>query len=296
MRLEDADAAWLGSLTDKFYSKLVKAGLAEPRIENIDHEPEQVVVTLGELLTDHARDGRTAKGRPAAEKTRIKWRASITYLQDFFDYDRDINTITHDGLRKMEVFRSTWADVLWSEGRMRIYATKTAHHEGREFRYVPLRDIRPYLDALYFGPATVDGPIITRFTPSNSNLDKPFKAILHRAGLTPWPKLFQNMHASCETEWLDEGIPAHVVAAWIGHSVQVQRQSYAQITDGHFEKFNTSKPIAEPIVCSDSICGSDVASYDENSREKVSHQPVKRRKPQKTLGFPGLPVAVEGLE
>jgi hypothetical protein len=84
-----------------------------------------------------------------------------------------------------EVFGSTWVDVLWDQERMRVYATKTAHHEGRDIRYVPLRDIRPYLDAVYFNPATVDRPIITRFTPSNSNLDKPFKAILHRSGLVP---------------------------------------------------------------------------------------------------------------
>ena len=77
------------------------------------------------------------------------------------------------------------------------------------------------------------------FMEQNSNLDKPFKLILHRVGLVPWPKLFQNMRASCETEWLNEGHPAHVVAAWIGHSVKVQRDSYAQITDGHYTAFNS---------------------------------------------------------
>jgi hypothetical protein len=72
--------------------------MAEPR--TVAPESVPAVVTLGELLTDHARDGRTAKGRPASEKNRIKWRASITYLLDFFDYDRDISTITHDDAYK----------------------------------------------------------------------------------------------------------------------------------------------------------------------------------------------------
>jgi len=195
------------------------------------------------------------------------------------------------GLRKMEVFQLTWTDVLWDKGRMRVYATKTAHHEGKSIRYVPLRDIRPYLDAVYFDPATVDGPIITRFTPSNSNLDKPFKAILHRAGLNPWPKLFQNMRASCETEWLSEGIPAHVVAGWIGHSVKVQRQSYAQITDGHFDKFNAAEPSSEATTKSDSHSDSDCDGTGQNTVEKVSHHvshsPAKTQKTPENTGFPG---------
>ena len=104
------------------------------------------------------------------------------------------------------------------------------------------------------------------------------------------------MRSSCETEWLNDGIPAHVVAGWMGHSVQGQRQSYAQITDGHFEKFNRSEPIAQ----TGSECGSDDAGNGENSPENVSHnmshQPLKRRKPRKTLSFRGSRVAEERLE
>ena len=134
-------------------------------------------------------------------------------------------------------------------------------------RYVPLRDVRPYLDAVYFDPATVDGPIITRFSERNSNLDRPLKYIMHLAGVVPWPKLFNNMRASCETVWLDEGHPPHVVAAWTGHSVTVQRQSYAQITDGHFDKFNSM----EPASGSDS----ELVRIRRNTAEKVSHLPEK---------------------
>ena len=77
------------------------------------------------------------------------------------------------------------------------------------------------------------------------------------------------MRASCETDWLNEA-PAHVVAGWIGHSVKVQRQNYAQITEGHFEKFNASKPMVEPSSNSGSESGSDDVGNDENSRENGS--------------------------
>ena len=71
----------------------------------------------------------------------------------------------------MEVFQLTWGDVLSDQGRMRVHATKTAHHEGKDIRYVPLRDIREHLEDVFQSVATdgtgevpADTPVITRFT------------------------------------------------------------------------------------------------------------------------------------
>ena len=80
--------------------------------------------------------------------------------------------------------------------------------------------------------------VITRYSADNFNLLKPFLQIIKNAGLNPWPKLIQNLRASCEPEWIDSGIPAHVVANWIGHSVKVQNESYAQVDDYHFDSLN----------------------------------------------------------
>ena len=208
------------------------------------------------------------------------------------------------GLRKMEIFQLTWGDVLSDQGRMRVHATKTAHHEGKDIRYVPLRDIREHLEDVFQllagGGVPADAPIITRFSATNSNLDKPFKSILHRAGLVPWPKLFQNMRASCETEWLNEGHPAHVVAAWIGHSVKVQRDSYAQITDGHYDKFNSHPTSFEHVSESGLPGGLEDTRTEENSSKlsRPQNRPLlaKHEKTPKTLGFSGFQVAVEGFE
>ena len=134
-----------------------------------------------------------------------------------------------------------------------------------------------------------DHPVITRFSDTNSNLDKLFKAILHRAGLVPWPKLFQNLRASCETEWLNEGHPAHVVAAWIGHSVKVQRDSYAQITDGHFERFNNH---LEPASKSGPTGGPVAVRNGENPNEfegpPEGPLSAKNAKTPKNTGFYGV--------
>jgi len=55
------------------------------------------------------------------------------------------------------------------------------------------------------------------------------------AGLEPWPKLFQNLRATRETE-LAETYPMHVVCAWIGNSAAIAAKHYLQVTDEHFDK------------------------------------------------------------
>ena|GEM_PF-2174034 len=87
-------------------------------------------------------------------------------------------------------------DVLFDQGKMRVHATTTARYKGQDIRFVPLRDRRSKLEDLFQQVADKNGriasetPIITRFSESNSNLHKPFKALLQRAGLLPRAKHF----------------------------------------------------------------------------------------------------------
>ena len=53
-------------------------------------------------------------------------------------------------------------------------------------------------------------PIITRYRSAAQNLRTTFEKIIRRAGLEPWPKLFQNLRSTRETE-LAETFPIHVV-------------------------------------------------------------------------------------
>jgi integrase len=142
------------------------------------------------------------------------------------------------GLRKMEIFHLRWEHILWDKGKMLVTCQKTAHHAGKGSRFVPIGDILPWLSQAFSEAPEGSQKVITRFTPSNENLAKPLVKIIHAAGLTEWPKLIQNLRASCETDWLDSGMPAHVVANWIGHSVKVQTDHYAQVDDHHFQRFN----------------------------------------------------------
>ena len=53
--------------------------------------------------------------------------------------------------------------------------------------------------------------------------------------MEPWPKLWQNLRSTRETE-LAERYPIHVVRAWMGNSQPVAAKHYLQVTDEHFEQ------------------------------------------------------------
>ncbi len=63
------------------------------------------------------------------------------------------------------------------------------------------------------------------------NLRTQLMKIIRRAGLEPWPKLWQNLRSTRETERADH-FPAHVISAWIGNSEQVAARHYLQVRIG----------------------------------------------------------------
>ncbi len=95
--------------------------------------------------------------------------------------------------------------------------------------------LRPYLLDAFDKAAPGADYCITRYRDPAANLRTQFKRIISRAGIKPWPKLWQNQRSSRETE-LVEQFPAHVVTAWLGNSEQVAMRHYLQVTDEHFAR------------------------------------------------------------
>jgi hypothetical protein len=54
----------------------------------------------------------------------------------------------------------------------------------------------------------------------NVNLRKYLEKIGIKAGCEPWPRLLQNVRASCKTDRVEQ-YPSHVVAKWLGHSPKI---------------------------------------------------------------------------
>lgn len=107
---------------------------------------------------------------------------------------------------------------------------------GKDQRVIPLfPELRKYLEETWEVAREGSEHIITRYRGSNTNLRTQLIRIIERAGLKPWPKLFQNPRASRERELANQ-FPAHVVTAWIGHTERIATKHYLQVTDEHYAK------------------------------------------------------------
>lgn len=128
-------------------------------------------------------------------------------------------------------------DVVWEKDRFLVHSPKTEHHEGKASRWVPIfPELRPYLSDAWDEAQSKKGFFLERFQgKSEAYFRTMLMKIIRRAGLDTWPKLFQNLRSTRQTE-LEETFPTHVVCAWIGNSPQVARAHYLQITDDHFDR------------------------------------------------------------
>jgi integrase len=101
-----------------------------------------------------------------------------------------------------------------------VTSPKTERHEGHESRVIPFfaELDQPFKDVCGNGKPA-DEYVITQYRGSNGFLAINVKRALRRAGIKPWPRLFNNLRASRDTELSSER-PAHVAAAWMGKSVQ----------------------------------------------------------------------------
>ena len=156
----------------------------------------------------------------------------------------------YGGLRcPSEHLALTWGDVDWERGRVRIPSPKTEHHEGGDCRWIPMfPELRPYLEAVWDEAPEGTEFVITRYRQRNCNLRTQLQRIIVKAKLEPWPKLFQNLRSTRETE-LAESFPIHVVCAWLGNTQAVARKHYLQVTDEHFAAASdiaVQNPVRQP--------------------------------------------------
>lgn len=178
------------------------------------------------------------------------------------------------GLRcPSEVLLLEWQHVLWDRDRIIVTSPKTEHHSGKDSRIIPIfKELRSYLESSFDRAEEGSRFLITRYRNPNSNLRTQLKRIVEKAGKQPWPKLFQNLRSSCETELLDAGHPPQAVAYWMGHSIKVQQKHYAQVHDGHYEA--ASGKVAHIVAQNPSelteIAGNTGSETVEISRELLS--------------------------
>ena len=148
------------------------------------------------------------------------------------------------GLRcPSEVLSLRWRDIGWSDGRIIITSPKTEHHQGKGRRIIPLfHELRPILEDA-FKSAGDDDYLLPDFRTAalgprgwrNCNLRTPFKRLIERAGLKPWPRLFHAMRGSRETDLAKE-YPLHIVTTWLGNTPRIAFKHYLMVPDAEFAR------------------------------------------------------------
>ena len=67
-----------------------------------------------------------------------------------------------------------------------------------------------------------------------SNGECGVKKIVRRAGIEGWPKPFQNLRSSRQTE-LEQDYPTYVVCEWLGNTSNIAHKHYLTVTEEHFQ-------------------------------------------------------------
>lgn len=190
------------------------------------------------------------------------------------------------GLRcPSEVLTLRWDGIDWERGRLLVRSPKTEHHEGGEYRTIPLfPELRNALSELDL--ATPNGGefvIAPRANGGASNLRTTFLKIIAKAGVKPWGKPFQNLRSSRETE-LMQSHPIHVVTAWMGNTPKVAMENYLQVRDSDFDKAILTQILTQRAPVAGG--GGSQSDTPTNQKPLVSKGDAKTRERTQSKRYP----------
>jgi len=186
------------------------------------------------------------------------------------------------------------AGIDWAANRLRVDSPKTEHHPGRDNRIIPLfPELRDELQAAWERAEegevyVVNGPDADAYRAAaqgpdgwrNANLRTQFDRILTRAGVKPWPKPFQNLRLSRETE-LAADYPLHVVTGWLGNTPKVAMRHYLTVTDSDFDRATKPGPQSAAKSAADALqkalqpVSGDICPNDNRLTQTQGHEALR---------------------
>lgn len=193
-----------------------------------------------DLIATNPFEGVRAGSQTNREKlTYITPEDTLKLIEDAPDADwRCIIALArYGGLRcPSEVLSVRWEDIDWDRTRLRVRSPKTEHHAGKGERVIPLfPELRQVLmDAFEQAPEGAER-VVHGYPPTTTNLRTHMQRIIRRAGLTPWPRLFNALRASRATELAAE-YPAAICTSWLGHTQAIAEAHYHMVRDEDFER------------------------------------------------------------
>lgn len=184
----------------------------------------------------------------------------------------------YGGLRNpSETLALRWTDINWQAGSILVHSSKTAHHEGKATRLVPLfPELRQELMSAYEQAEEGAVYVITRYRDASQNLGTQFRRIVTAAGVNPWPRLWQNLRASRETELIRE-VGIATACNWIGNSPAVAAKHYDMIVN-HNADFRRAAGLDEAQQKAQQITQQtppDTVGQNETRQATTGRKPLK---------------------
>ena len=182
-----------------------------------------------------------------------------------------------------------WEHISFEQRRLFVVnSSKTEHHKNRKLRVVPLfPEVEKELLKLHCETTPGEEYVFPDLR-ADSNLRTTLEKIILRAGVTPWPKLWQNLRSSAATD-LARSVPSHIAASICGHTEEVAKEHYWKVGEGDLDQTMEKLSKIHSEKLSPSIAH-NIALLDDSQGLESSHSVSttcddETKKPKESLGF-----------
>ena len=148
-----------------------------------------------------------------------------------------------------EIRKLTWADVNWERNTIRLQSPKT-ESRGKAERLVPIfPEIAALLEQQFNETSGRQAELVFPKLGKHSNSAVTAAKIVEKAGFVVWPKFWNSLRASCETDLMDR-YGLRKACAWIGNSPAIAMKHYALLRKADFSDVGTEGGAAQRAAAS----------------------------------------------
>jgi site-specific recombinase XerD len=129
---------------------------------------------------------------------------------------------------------------------LQVLSPKNKRHVHKKWRFVPIfPEIRGLLADAFDAAPEGSTLLFPNQGITATALRNRLERLCKHCGIVPWPKLWQNMRSTRETELIDAGYPIHVVCEWLNNSPVVAIKHYCQVAKDHVSRAIAAPPDSE---------------------------------------------------
>ncbi len=131
-----------------------------------------------------------------------------------------------------EIKQLKWSDINWEQGKFLVHSPKTAYR-GKTERFTPIfPEISSLLVEAFEKAKPGEVYVFPELRKISGHSTRARRLVL-AAGLLPWPKMFNSLRASCQTDLCDK-FGDRKACLWIGNTERIAAKHYNLLRDSDF--------------------------------------------------------------